>query len=419
MHRRVFILGSTGSIGKNTIDVLRDFRAQRTRGVRQLPPEFEVVGVSAHRNAEEVARQAHEFHCSAVAVAEPDGALEVPADCKTFRGPSAPCEMLQAFARRGDLVVVAIVGAAGIQPTLTALRMGCDLALANKETLVAAGSIVMPEADRHGARIIPIDSEHNALFQCLKSATRFERGFADVRRVVLTASGGPFRTSSAEELERVTVAEALRHPTWTMGPKVTIDSASLMNKALELIEAHWLFGLPSERLDAIVHPQSMVHGFVEFLDGSTLAQLAPPDMRTPIQHALTDPQRFEGPSRKIDWQTMRSLEFEPVDHKRFPALTLAHAVIARGGLAGAIFNAANEVAVQAFLERRVGFCDITRIVGATLERFAPQKSAEGITHSLDAVLDADAQARAFARQTMGSIKAPPFSRSAASSTSLA
>ncbi len=405
MRRRVFILGSTGSIGMNTLDVIRDFSLQRNRGVPLPPPDFEVVGISTHRREVELAHQAKEFQCRAVAVTSETSASSFSPDCTVFRGASAPCEMLRAFAQRRDLVVVAIVGAAGIQPTLTALQLGCDLALANKETLVAAGAIVMREAERQGARILPIDSEHNALFQCLKSASRFERGFTDVRRVVLTASGGPFRKATAEELSRVTVEDALRHPTWTMGPKVTIDSASLMNKALELIEAHWLFGLPSDRLDAIVHPQSIVHGFVEFLDGSTLAQLAPPDMRTPIQHALTDPARFDGPSRKLEWSTMRSLEFEPIDHRRFPALSLAHEVILRGGLAGAVFNAANEVAVEEFLARRIGFAAITRIVEATLERFASRTHPTNTSHTLDEVFDADTQARAFARQSTRSAHA--------------
>ncbi|MSR40568.1 MAG: 1-deoxy-D-xylulose-5-phosphate reductoisomerase [Phycisphaerales bacterium] len=397
MQRRVFILGSTGSIGKNTLEVIRDFCAQRTRGVARTPTAFEVIGLSAHRHADALAAQAQEFSCSAVAITNDANNAVFPAHCRVFRGAQASCEMLQALARRGDLVVVAIVGAAGIAPTLTALAQGCDIALANKETLVAAGSIVIAEAARNNARIIPIDSEHNALFQCLKSSSRFERGFADVRRVVLTASGGPFRKSTAEELTRVTIEDALRHPTWTMGPKVTVDSASLMNKALELIEAHWLFGLESDRLDAIVHPQSIVHGFVEFLDGSTLAHLSPPDMRTPIQAALTDPQRFDGPSKKLDWSALRALEFEPIDHTRFGAISLAHQVIVRGGSAGAVFNAANEIAVEEFLARRIRFLDITRIVEATLERFAPASKRASTTLSLEDVFAADAGARLYAQ----------------------
>jgi 1-deoxy-D-xylulose-5-phosphate reductoisomerase len=281
-----------------------------------------------------------------------------------------------------------MVGAAGIRPTLVAIERGCDIALANKEALVAAGAVVMPAAARAGVRIIPVDSEHNALFQCLKASTSMD----EVRRVVLTASGGPFRAKTREEMALATVDDALAHPTWRMGPKVTIDSASLMNKALELIEAHWLFGLEGDRIDAIVHPQSIVHGFVEYLDGSVLAQLSPPDMRTPIQQAMCDPERYDGPSRKLDFAALRSLDFEPVDHARFPAIGLAHRVIAAGGSSGATFNAANEIAVAAFLERRIGFLDIAELVRDTLD--ATPVSA---VRSLDDVLEADKAARARAR----------------------
>ncbi len=396
MRRRVFILGSTGSIGKNTLEVIRDFHLQRAQHIEPAPIDFEVIGLSAFSRGDELAAQAQESNCVAVAITDAEPTAHFPAQCKVFRGAEAACEMLEALARKGDLVVVAIVGAAGITPTLTALRKGCDIALANKETLVAAGSIVMREAARNGCRITPIDSEHNALFQCLKASSRFERGFPDVRRVVLTASGGPFRNATAEVLARVSVEDALRHPTWSMGPKVTIDSASLMNKALELIEAHWLFGLESARLDAIIHPQSLVHGFVEFLDGSTLAHLSPPDMRTPIQHALSDPQRCNGPSTKLDWTALRTLEFSPIDHIRFRAIALAHEVIKRGATAGAVFNAANEIAVQAFLAKQIGFTAITRIVEATLEQFDAKPISASASPSLDEILAADVAAREFA-----------------------
>jgi len=355
-RRRVFILGSTGSIGTSALDVVRDF-------ARRGEPRFEVVGLAAQRNAALIASQCAEFGASAVALADEQLPVEAPAGTRLFRGSDAASEMLHALVQPGDLVLAAMVGAAGIRPVLAAIERGADIALANKEALVAAGAVVMPAAAKAGVRIIPVDSEHNALFQCLKASTSMH----EVRRVVLTASGGPFRTKSREEMARATVEEALAHPTWRMGAKVTIDSASLMNKALELVEAHWLFGLGADRIDAIIHPQSVVHGFVEYLDGSVLAQLSPPDMRTPIQQALCDPERFDGPSRKLDFAALRSLDFAPVDHARFPAISLAHRVIELGGTAGAVLNAANEVAVAAFIERRIGFLEIAELVRETLE----------------------------------------------------
>jgi len=376
-RRRIFLLGSTGSIGTSALDVVRDF-------TRRGDARFEIIGLAAARNGTAIASQAREFGVGAVALADPEVTVDLPASTRVFRGPDAACELLAARARRGDLVLAAMVGAAGIKPVLAAIELGCDIALANKETLVAAGSVVMPAAARAGVRVIPVDSEHNALFQCLKASTSIR----EVRRVVLTASGGPFRQKSREEMARATLEDALAHPTWRMGPKVTIDSASLMNKALELVEAHWLFGLGAERIDAIIHPQSIVHGFVEYLDGSVLAQLSPPDMRTPIQQAMCDPERFDGPSRKLDFAALRQLDFQPVDHARFPAIELAHRVIAAGGTAGATFNAANEVAVQAFLDRRIGFLEIAEVVRETLDAAEIHP-----VRSLDDVLAADSEAR--------------------------
>jgi 1-deoxy-D-xylulose-5-phosphate reductoisomerase len=381
MHRRrLFILGSTGSIGTSALDVVRDLAAKGTRS-------FEIAGLAAARNGGLLSEQAREFGAGAIAVASGDAAVEALAGTRVYRGPSAAEEMLAAEARRGDIVLAAMVGAAGIGPALVAIERGCDLALANKEALVAAGAIVMPAARAAGVRVIPVDSEHNALYQCLKGS----RSAEEIRRVVLTASGGPFRRRSRDEMVRATVDDALAHPTWRMGPKVTIDSASLMNKALELIEAHWLFGLGSDRIDAIVHPQSIVHGFVEFVDGSVLAQLSPPDMRTPIQQAICDPDRLDGPARRLDFASLRALEFEPVDADRFPAIRLAHAVIERGGTAGAVLNAANEVAVGAFLERRIGFLDIATTVAAALEALRPTP-----VRSLADVLEADRETRLWA-----------------------
>jgi len=377
----VFLLGSTGSIGTSALDVVRDFER---RGERR----FEIVGLAAARNGAAIAAQAREFGARAVALVDGEAEVALPPGTALHRGPDAAQAMLSGHARRGDLVVAAMVGAAGIAPVLEAIALGCDIALANKETLVAAGAIVMPAAAAAGVRIVPVDSEHNALFQCLKASTSME----EVRRVVLTASGGPFRLKSRDEMARVTIDDALAHPTWRMGPKVTIDSASLMNKALELVEAHWLFGLPSERIDAIVHPQSIVHGFVEYLDGSVLAQLSPPDMRTPIQQAMCDPERFDGPSRKLDFAALRSLDFAPIDHDRFPAIGLAHRVIREGGTAGAILNAANEVAVAAFLAGRIGFLEISEVVRETLDSIAPAP-----LRSLDDAFAADRRAREHAR----------------------
>ncbi len=384
-RRRVFILGATGSIGTSALDVIRDFER---RGAHR----FEVAGLASARNGEALAQAAAEFGVRALAVADPSAEVPVSgldsARIDLLRGPRAACELLERHARPGDLVLAAMVGAAGIEPVLTAIARGSDVALANKEALVAAGAIVMPAAAAAGVRIIPVDSEHNALFQCLKASTSMD----EVRKVVLTASGGPFRRRSRAEIAAATVDDALAHPTWRMGPKVTIDSASLMNKALELIEAHWLFGLESARIDAIVHPQSVVHGFVEYLDGSVLAQLSPPDMRTPIQQALCDPERLDGPSRKLDFSALRNLDFEPVDAERFPAILLAHRVIDTGGSAGAVFNAANEVAVEAFLARRIPFPAIADVVRAVLDE-APIRPVRALADVLAA--DADARARAL------------------------
>jgi 1-deoxy-D-xylulose-5-phosphate reductoisomerase len=280
-----------------------------------------------------------------------------------------------------------MVGAAGVEPTLAALARGCDVALANKEALVAAGALTVQAARASGAQIIPIDSEHSAIYQCLLSG----RAREEVERIVLTASGGPFRSWSTERIANATVDDALAHPTWSMGPKVTVDSASMMNKGLELIEAHWLFGLKTSQLDAIVHPQSIVHSFVEFIDGSVIGQLSPPDMRLPIQYALTWPARRTASTRRVDWASFGDLCFEPVDHERFPALRTALAVIDDGPAAGAIFNAANEIAVQAFLEHRLPFGGIVHTVRETLEH-APRPCL----HTLDDVLALDAEARRLA-----------------------
>jgi 1-deoxy-D-xylulose-5-phosphate reductoisomerase len=267
------------------------------------------------------------------------------------------------------------VGAAGLDSTWAAVEAGKVVALANKETLVMAGPLVMRRARETGATILPVDSEHSAIHQALAAGRRDE-----VRRIVLTASGGPFRTRPLETLAAVTPEEALRHPTWSMGPKITVDSATMMNKALELIEARWLFGVPAEKLAVTVHPQSIVHSLVEFIDGSVIAQLSPPDMRLPIQYALTHPERTDGPARRIDFTRPMTLEFEPPDLGRFPAVRLGHEAAARGGTAGCVLNAANEAAVAGFLGGRLRFTDITEACGRVLERhpFTAEPSLEEI-----------------------------------------
>jgi 1-deoxy-D-xylulose-5-phosphate reductoisomerase len=282
-----------------------------------------------------------------------------------------------------DRVVSAIVGAAGLRSTVAALEAGKTVALANKETLVMAGPLVMRLAAERGAVLLPVDSEHSAIHQALRSGTADE-----VVRVILTASGGPFRTASRESLETVTPQEALRHPTWSMGPKITIDSATMMNKALELIEARWLFDLPADKLAVVVHPQSVVHSMVEFVDGSVIAQLSPPDMKLPIQYALSHPRRLDGPARRLDFRLGMRLDFEPPDPVRFPSLRLGHEAAARGGTAGAVLNAANEEAVGAFLAGRMRFTGIADVCARVLEGHAYQADP-----SLDDIRRLDAWAR--------------------------
>jgi 1-deoxy-D-xylulose-5-phosphate reductoisomerase len=402
-RRRLIVLGSTGSIGVNALAVVDHLRCAGLY-------EFEVVGLAAGSNVERLLQQAAQFNVAHLAIAEaPEKEVR-----SLFSGPDAALRLIEAVARPGDLVLGAMVGAAGIPATLAAIDRGCDIALANKETLVAAGAIVMPRARLRGVNILPVDSEHSAVFQCMEGLKTWSPGGlkedqasapsslqafrtpslpSAVRRIVITASGGPFRNASAAAIAAATVEQALNHPTWNMGRKITIDSATMMNKALEIIEAHWLFDLSPQKIEVVIHPQSLVHSFVEFVDGSVIAQLGPPDMRTPIQHALTWPQRLEGCSRRLDWTTLRQLDFAPVDHDRFPAVRLAYDVIERGGTAGAILNAANEVAVHAFLERRIGFGQISALVRAAVDAI-PARPIE----TLEDVLNADRQARQWSEQ---------------------
>jgi 1-deoxy-D-xylulose-5-phosphate reductoisomerase len=356
MTRRVIILGSTGSIGTQTLEVIAHLNALHERG--EFPDRFEVVGLACGKNRKLMDQQAARFGVKHLACAElvsehvADVAQSCYDDtgCKGFYalGHSAAVDMIHSV--ECDLVVAAMVGSAGIRATLAAVELGRDVALANKETLVAAGSLIIPAAKRSGSKLLPIDSEHAALWQCLGAAVPPPFTAApSLSRAILTASGGPFRTWARQQIWDATPQQALKHPTWSMGRKVTIDSASLLNKGLEIIEAHWLFGIPGDRIDALVHPQSLVHAMAEFSDGNVIAQLAAPDMRTPIQHALAWPRRTQSISRPLDWASLRTLDFEPVDHERFPLLRLAYKAIAAGGTAGAILNAANEEAVNAFL----------------------------------------------------------------------
>jgi 1-deoxy-D-xylulose-5-phosphate reductoisomerase len=409
--RRLIILGSTGSIGINALEVVDHLKSElgtgrADRGVITEPRhDFEVIGLAAGgANFETLVRQAQQFGVRHVAIADASLAESLRGFDRVFSGPDAALHLIEAIAQPGDLVLGAMVGSAGIPAVIAAIDRGCDIALANKETLVAAGGIVMPLAHRRGVRILPVDSEHSAVFQCLACAgdagvvTADHPRVASVRRIVLTASGGPFRTWSREQIRRATVDQALNHPTWSMGRKVTVDSASLMNKALEVIEAHWLFGLPSDKIDVVVHPQSIVHSFVEFVDGSVLAQLGPPDMKTPIQAAMTWPDRIEGCSRRMDWSALRGLEFEPVDHDRFPAIRLAREAVRRGDTAGATLNAANEAAVAAFLDGRIPFTEIGECVAAALQGL----SVNAMT-TIDDVMKADRAARSFVNDRLAAM----------------
>ena len=357
--RRLTLLGSTGSIGTNALAVVEHLHARKLQN-------FEIVGLAAASNTAVIADQARRFGVKHLAVADEAAARtlnDASGSYTVYAGPDAALQLVEAVAAPGDMVLGAMVGSAGLPATLAAIERGCDIALANKETLVAAGELVMPLVRKHGVHLLPVDSEHSAIFQCLGAC----RSTREVSRLVLTASGGPFRTWPADRVAHATVEQALDHPTWNMGPKVTVDSASLMNKALEVIEAHWLFDMPPNKIAVVVHPQSIIHSFVEFVDGSVVAQLSPPDMKSPIQYALSWPERLDGCAATMDWQTAGRLDFEPVDHDRFPALRLAWRVIETGGTAGAIFNAANEVAVVAFLEGRIPFGMITRFVERALD----------------------------------------------------
>jgi len=364
--KRLAILGSTGSIGQQTLEVVRSF------GDR-----FQVIGLGAGRNLTLLERQIREFQPKLVSIAEADLT-------QSLRHPEHELLSLDELASHPDvdLVVIAISGKAGLGPTLAAIEAGNSIALATKEVLVMAGEIVITAARRHGVEILPIDSEPSAIWQCLRGEER------RVARLILTASGGPFRHFSQEQLARVTPQQALEHPTWKMGKKITIDSATMMNKGFEVIEAHWLFDVPMEKIEAVVHPQSIVHSFVEFVDGSTKAQLSPPDMRLPIQYALFYPERPPSELPRLDFSNIGPLTFEAPDLEKFPCLGLALEAGRKRGTYPAVLSAADEVAVELFLEQRIGFLDIATLVEDTLEQH------QSIPHpSLEEILAADAWAR--------------------------
>ncbi len=372
--KRIAIMGSTGSIGTSTLEV-----------VRALGDTYQVVGLAGKQRWRQLAEQCAAFRPQAVAVADQANAQSLAGllngATELLVGPTGLVEL--AAREDSDFVVAAIVGSAGLESTIAAVRAGKQVGLANKEALVVAGSIIVPLARQTGARLLPIDSEHSAIFQSL-AAGRAE----EVRRIYLTASGGPFRTWSADQMANATLADALRHPTWNMGQKITIDSATMMNKALEIIEACWLFDLAPDSIEVLVHPESIIHSMVEFHDGSIIAQLGAPDMKTPIQYALTYPDRVPGIARRLDFTTVRRLNFEPPDLDRFPALRMGYEVARLGGTAGAVFNGANEEAVEAFSQGRIPFGRIVELIRQVLDRHTIEQNCD-----LDRLLAADAWAR--------------------------
>jgi 1-deoxy-D-xylulose-5-phosphate reductoisomerase len=374
--KRLLVLGSTGSIGTQALDV-----------VARAPEAFELVGLSAERSHEALVAQARALGVERIALSDPDAAAraaEAWTQGKVLAGPEG---LVQLVAETGaDVVLNAIVGSAGLGPTIVALTEGIDVALANKESLVVGGELVMALSEATGARLIPVDSENSALHQLIDGEPP-----GTVERLTLTASGGPFRGRTRAELEGVTVEAALRHPTWAMGGKITIDSATLMNKGLEVIEAHWLFGTPYERIGVVVHPQSIVHALVGLCDGATLAHLGNPDMRVPIAYALHHPDRVDVPVATLDLAEVGALTFEPPDCDAFPCLRLARDAAAAGGTATCVLNAANEVAVHAFLDDRLDFMGIPAVIETALEQLPARR-----VHSFDTLYQADAEARRVA-----------------------
>jgi 1-deoxy-D-xylulose-5-phosphate reductoisomerase len=383
--RSVTVLGSTGSVGCNTVDLLQRDRDQ-----------FSVEALVANRNVEKLAAPSRLLRpkVAVVADARSYGALKDALAGTGIDVAAGPQAVVEAAARPSDWVMSAIVGAAGLQPTLAAIRRGAIVGLANKETLVSAGALVMDEIARSGATLIPVDSEHSAIFQVFDFAQKDK-----IEKIILTASGGPFRTATIQKMRAATPAQAVAHPNWDMGAKISVDSATMMNKGLELIEAFHLFGLPEEQIEILVHPQSVIHSMVAYVDGSVLAQLGTPDMRTPIAFALGYPQRMPSPGKRLDFAETRSLTFEPPDPIRFPALRLARECLRKGRGAPTVLNAANEIAVQAFLQGGLGFLQIAGIVEEAILALG-----DAPIESLAAVLDLDAEARHITGELVASAR---------------
>ncbi|UGQ48863.1 1-deoxy-D-xylulose-5-phosphate reductoisomerase [Massilia endophytica] len=394
--QRITILGATGSIGVSTLDV-----------IARHPERYSVHALSAHSKVEELAAQCQRFRPARAVVGSEAAASQLAAllramklDTQVEWGEAALCAI--ASASETDAVMAAIVGAAGLAPTLAAARAGKKVMLANKEALVMSGQLFMDAVRDSGAVLLPIDSEHNAIFQCLPAGYNRVPAAAGVTKILLTASGGPFLKRAVETLDKVTPDEACKHPKWVMGRKISVDSATMMNKGLEVIEAHWLFGAPAEQIEVVIHPQSVIHSMVSYNDGSVLAELGNPDMRTPIAHALAYPERVASGVAQLDLTQIGTLQFEKPDFARFPCLALAYEALRAGGTAPALLNAANEVAVQAFLDQRIGFRQIDRLIAAVMD-----KLPHGAATSIEAVMAQDALARTAAEELMSTLGADP------------
>ena len=384
MNRTISIFGATGSVGLSTLDLVRQHR-----------DAYRVVALTANGNAADLAALAKEFDAEIAVVAD-EAAFSALKDAlvgTNIRAAAGPAALVEAAQMGAEWTMAAIVGCAGLPPTMAAIEAGKTVALANKEALVSAGELMMAAVARSGATLLPVDSEHNAIFQCLAGGK-----ISQVRKITLTASGGPFRTYSLDQMRAVTPAQAVAHPNWDMGAKISVDSATMMNKGLELIEAHHLFPVGLNNIDVLVHPQSVIHSMVEYHDRSTLAQLGSPDMRIPIASALAWPDRIQTNCRPLDLATIGRLDFEAPDLVRFPALKLARTAIQEGGAKPAILNAANEIAVAAFLAGRIGFLDIADMVSSTLDGYSPNAP-----HSLDHLFSVDAAARSYAQALMEKI----------------
>ncbi|WP_026942097.1 1-deoxy-D-xylulose-5-phosphate reductoisomerase [Hellea balneolensis] len=390
MTKRVTILGSTGSIGESTLDLVR----------RAKPGDIKIVSLTANSNAKKLAAQAIEFNAEYVALANHKNAnvLQEALSGTAIEVGVGPEALIEAATRAADFCMAAIIGAAGLEPTLAAVDQGIHLGLANKECLVCAGDLFMERVKAKGTTLLPVDSEHNAIFQVLESDKP-----EGVRRLILTASGGPFREASIETLKKVTREDALNHPVWSMGAKISIDSATLMNKGLELIEASYLFDRPSSEIDILVHPQSIIHSMVEYIDGSILAQLGSPDMRTPIAYAMGWPDRMAAPVERLDLTKISGLTFFEPDTQKFPSLRLAREALEAGGKAPCVLNAANEIAVAAFLKEQVKFLDIPRIVETALDQHAKQSCFSRSPCDVAEIISTDNEARITAHEHIVSL----------------